>query len=80
MSGCTTWHIRIDLVDDGIEVSARASLIGAPASMTCLPAVGPHDECLAAGASTARLGGWRPLDELAPRLVDALSCEHGSHA
>lgn len=55
MSRCSTWHIRIDLVDDGTEVSARASLIGAPASMTRLPAAGPHDECLAAGASTARL-------------------------
>lgn len=80
MSHCTTWHIRIDLVDDGTGVAARAKLIGAPMAMaTQLHA--PHDGCLTGRRRDIEyLSQWRALEDLTPVLVDALSIEHRAHA
>ena len=33
MNGCSTWHVRIDVVDCGEGLSARAHLVGSPAAM-----------------------------------------------
>ena len=79
MTRCTTWHVRIDLVDDGEEVTGRAELVGAPASMTT-PS-GPdwdaeigrgHD----GGAVDTPLTTWRSMDDLVQVLVDTLNREH----
>lgn len=80
MSRCSTWHVRIDLVDDGTRVTARAKLIGAPASMTQSHDSGPHDGCLTGGTSSDLLAAWQPLADLAPMLADSLSSEHCAHS
>ncbi len=80
MSHCTTWHIRIDLVDDGTDVAARAKLIGAPMAMTRQQPEGPHDGCLTGSHDLEHLSKWHALKDLTPVLVDALSLEHRAHS
>ena len=79
MSHCTTWHVRIDLVDDGSELVARAKLIGSPLAITRQPSAQSHDGCLTGYGDVAHLSAWRPVEELAPTLTDALSREHAAH-
>jgi hypothetical protein len=79
MSHCTTWHVRIDLVDDGTELVARAKLIGSPLAITRQPSAQPHDQCLTGCGDSEYLSVWRPLEELVPILTGALSMEHGAH-
>lgn len=79
MSHCTTWHVRIDLVEDGTSVAARAKLIGAPMAMTTQHHA-PHDGCLVGCHDIDYLSHWRALDDLASALVDALSIEHRANA
>jgi hypothetical protein len=79
MSKCSTWHGRIDLVDDGTLVTARAKLIGA----------GVDDS--ARLGSTRRLLDRRDQQRLAgglagsrsltspPVLAHSLSSEHCAH-
>jgi hypothetical protein len=78
MSHCTTWHVRIDLVDDGDEVVARAKLVGAPMAMTTRPQPAPHHRCPTGRHDTDDLSRWRPLNDLTPVLVDVLSMAHRS--
>lgn len=79
MTHCTTWHVRIDLVDDGDDVMARAELIGAPSAMMREPAGSPHDDCADSGRDAEDLSAWRSIEELAPTLAGVLSNEHREH-
>jgi len=79
MSHCTTWHVRIDLVDDGTELVARAKLIGSPLAITRQHPAQQHDGCLTGSGDREYLSVWRPLEDLAPILTDALSTEHTAH-
>jgi hypothetical protein len=79
MTHCSTWHVRIDLVDDGTVVTARAQLIGAPMAMTA-HAGEPHDKCVSGSNDVDPLSRWRAVEDLVPALVDALSTEHRAHA
>lgn len=76
MSHCTTWHIRIDLVDDGTEIASRAALVGAPAAMSRRSSSGAHDGYSAGCRGIDYLTSWRPLTELTLALIDALAHEH----
>ena len=74
-TSCSTWHVRIDLVEDQTGLAARANLIGAPAAMTQLRGGSAESE-----ANLAALAAWRPLDELANTLVGGLATGHrGQH-
>ena len=79
MSHCSTWHVRIDLVDDGSEITARARLVGSPAAMVGRPADKAHEGCLAGCRDIDYLTAWQPLGELSAALVDALAHEHAAH-
>ncbi len=79
MSHCTTWHARIDLVDDGTELVARAKLIGSPLAITRQRSAQPHDGCLTGCGDVEYLSVWRPLEELALKLTEALAMEHAAH-
>ncbi len=88
MTRCTTWHVRIDLVDDGTEVSGRVRLVGAPGSMTARQPEGTHAGCVTDpeavtdpdGLEAAPdLGAWRSVGELPAVLLAALAREHLDH-
>jgi hypothetical protein len=80
MAGCSTWHVRIDLVDDGAQVHARAQLIGAPASMTGHDSEASHPGCLTESGTGGDLAGWTAVPELSRRLISALANEHFAHS
>jgi hypothetical protein len=79
MAGCSTWHARIDLVDDGAQVHARAQLIGAPASMTGRDSEASHPGCLTETGTGGDLAEWTSVPELSRRLISALANEHLAH-
>jgi hypothetical protein len=79
MSHCSTWHVRIDLVDDGTGITARARLVGSPAAMVGAPGETAHEGCLAGCPDIDYLTAWQPLAELSSALMDALAYEHVAH-
>ena len=73
---CTTWHVRVDLIDAGAGVLARAELLGAPRAMAAHGRTHPHDGCLERCPDIEYLSTWQSVVDLAPALVDALSAGH----
>ena len=69
---CSTWHVRVDLVEDEGHLRGRAKFVGAPAAM--IPIGGERP--VVTQDVEHRLASWRPLDKLAEILTEALSVQH----
>lgn len=74
MTRCSTWHVRIDVIEDHDEMTARARLIGSPLAMM-RPEAREHVE--AVQELDELLATWRPLEDLGPVLATVLSEQHG---
>jgi len=75
MTTCSTWHVRVDIVEDEGRLRARAKLVGAPTAMLDLG--GDRQEML--HDLRELLASWRSLDELTVVLAEALSSQHQRH-
>ncbi len=74
MTRCSTWHVRIDVIEDHGEMTARARLVGSPAAMMP-PDMSGHAD--AVEELDEHLSTWRPLEDLGPVLAEVLSSQHG---
>lgn len=75
MASCSTWHVRLDMVEDEGRLRARARLVGSPIAMIDVGRARPetiHD-------LEELLGSWRSVDELAAVLAEALAAQHQRH-
>jgi diphthamide synthase (EF-2-diphthine--ammonia ligase) len=75
MTTCSTWHVRVDVVEDEGRIRARAKLIGAPTAMLDIR----QDRDKTIHDLEELLASWRSLDELAVVLAEALTSQHQRH-